>query len=91
MKIELQIPRVLQKYFNGNLEVFIEAETVGELLEKVQQNYPALYVCICDETGKLRQHINLFVNNDLLLERTTLDKRLNTGDVVSVFQAVSGG
>ena len=91
MKTKFQIPRILQRYCDGNLEFMVEAETVRELLDDVQRNHPSLYVCICDETGKLRQHINLFVNSDLLVERRKFDTRLVAGDVVSVFQAVSGG
>ena len=91
MKTKFRIPRVLQKYCEGDLELLIDAETVGELLDDVRQNYPSLYGCICDETGSLRQHINLFVNSSLVVERKNFDKRLESGDVVSVFQAVSGG
>jgi molybdopterin converting factor small subunit len=91
MKIKVQIPRVLEKYCDGNLEIGIKGDTVAELLAQLQHHYPALYVCVCDETGRLRQHINLFVNNDLLVERQDLATRLAPGDVVSIFQAVSGG
>ena len=60
-------------------------------MDEVHENYPSLYTCICDETGTLRQHINLFVNNELLMEREAFNAQLESGDVVSVFQAVSGG
>ena len=90
VKIQFQIPRVLQQSSVGDLELEIDGTTVGELLDEVQRRDPELYRCICDETGSLRQHINLFLNDDLF-DRTRFDTRLTAGDVVSVFQSVSGG
>ena len=62
-----------------------------EALAELRRNFPALYQCICDETDTVRQHINLFVNNDILHDRDGLDTQLHSTDVLSVFQAVSGG
>ena len=91
MKTVIQVPRILQPYCGGNPEFMVKGSTIGEVLEEIQQEFPSLHVCICDETGALRQHINLFINNDLLRDQNKLDARLRTGDIVSIFQAVSGG
>lgn len=91
MATVLQIPRILQQYSQGRSELPLEGDTVQALLAALASDYPALYCCICDETGAVRRHINLFVNNTLARSRQALDTRLQPGDVVSVFQAVSGG
>lgn len=91
MKTTVQIPRVLSQYSGGKLSVEARGGTVGAVLLDLQKTYPLLYGCICDETGRLRRHINLFINNKLLLQRESLSTKLNHCDVVSVFQAVSGG
>jgi molybdopterin converting factor small subunit len=65
--------------------------TPRALLHALHRKYPALYRCICDERGALRRHIQLFINNDFIRDRDELDTKLKPGDVVSVFQAVSGG
>lgn len=91
MKIQLQVPRILQSNSNqAEVEIVFVGETVGELLQQVQQEYPGLHRSICDETGRIRQHINLFVNDELW-HRNQFETRLKPGDIVSVFQAVSGG
>ena len=90
MKIKVQIPRILSKSSAGELDLDVDGTSVGDLLDKVHRQEPELYRSICDETGRLRQHVNLFVNDDLL-DRNKLDTRLESGDVVHVFQAVSGG
>lgn len=91
METRIQIPRVLQTYSARKSELRMRGETVRQVLDEVKRNYPELYLCICDETDTVRKHINLFLNNDVLNDRAKLDQRLAAGDVISVFQAVSGG
>lgn len=91
MDITLNLPRILQQYCHGQPELRLRGATVRAVLEALQHEYPALYRCICNETGTVRPHINLFLNNDLLHRRNGLDTRLEAGHVLSVFQAVSGG
>ena len=91
MSTSFQIPRVLQQYCNHVPELHLEGSTVKDLLDDVERRYPVLYRCICDETGAVRPHIHLFVNNEILGDRHGRDTELTTDDVVSVFQAVSGG
>ncbi|APZ95353.1 MoaD/ThiS family protein [Fuerstiella marisgermanici] len=90
MKTRLLIPAVLRKYSNDELEISFDGDTVGELLRQLKQVNPAVYGCICDETGRMRKHINLFLDNKIL-RRDDFDRKLEPGVVVSVFQAVSGG
>ena len=91
MDITLSLPRILQQYCHGQPELRLRGATVRAVLEALQHEYPTLYRCICNETGTVRPHINLFLNNDLLHRRNGLDTRLEAGHVLSVFQAVSGG
>ena len=91
MSIKVQIPRVLQPLGPGELEFEIAGDTALEILAEMKRNYPDLYRCICDETDSLRKHINLFVNNGLLRDRASLEARIQEGDILSIFQAVSGG
>jgi len=90
MKTRLLIPAVLRKYSNEKLEISFDGDTVGEFLGQLKQVNPAVYGCICDETGRMRKHINLFLDNEIL-RRDDFDRKLKPGVVVSVFQAVSGG
>ncbi|MFN0051008.1 MAG: MoaD/ThiS family protein [Planctomycetales bacterium] len=91
MTTTFQVPRVLRQYGDGKDEFRLSGETVRDLLLELNRKHPQLYGCICNETGSVRQHINLFVNDDCLCKQTGLDTPLEPGDVVSVFTAVSGG
>ena len=53
--------------------------------------YPKLHRSICDETGAVRRHINLFINTHHMRDRDGLDTQLVAGDIVTIMTAVSGG
>jgi molybdopterin synthase sulfur carrier subunit len=50
-----------------------------------------LYRNICDETGMVRRHLNVFVNSDNVRDLDGVDTRLAPGDVLTILPAVSGG
>ncbi len=54
-------------------------------------SHPSLHRNICDETGAVRRHLNVFVNADHMRDRQGLDTALAAGDVVTILAAVSGG
>jgi molybdopterin converting factor small subunit len=64
---------------------------VRAALEDLQRNQSALYTNVCDETGKLRRHLNVFVNADNVRDLNGIDTTLAQGDVVAILPAVSGG
>ena len=61
------------------------------MLVELEERYPDLYSGVCDETGAVRRHINLFVNADHIRDRDGLDTSLVQGDEVMILPAVSGG
>ncbi len=69
----------------GRLE--IEGATAGEVLRRLEQRFPRLRGWILDEQGQVRQHVNVFVND----ERAPLDRAVAAGDEIHVIQAISGG
>jgi sulfur-carrier protein len=91
MTITIHIPAVLRSCCKGVSELSVPASSVRGVLEQIEQNHPALYRSICDETGAVRRHVNLFVNTSHMRDREGLDTALAPGDVVTIMPAVSGG
>ena len=91
MAITVFVPGVLRDYCAGAPELVLPAPSVRAALEQIERRYPALYRCVCDETGAVRRHINLFVNTVHVRDRDGLDTALVPGDVVTILPAVSGG
>jgi molybdopterin converting factor small subunit len=69
----------------------LSAPSVRAALVRIEQSHPGLYRSICDETGTVRRHVNLFVNSAHVRDRDGLDTALLPGDVLTILPAVSGG
>ena len=82
---------VLRDYCGGVSELAVNAATVRAALDHLEETQPALYSNICDETGKVRRHLNVFVNEDNVRFLNGVETPLAPGDVVTVLPAVSGG
>jgi len=89
--ITICVPGALRACCEGASEFFLSAPSVRATLEQIERRYPALHRSICDETGAVRRHVNLFVNTSNIRDREGLDTALVPGDMVTILPAVSGG
>jgi molybdopterin converting factor small subunit len=65
----------------------LEGANVTELMRALERANPALAGWILDERGRVRRHINVFVN----AEQAREDDPVAAGDCVDVLPAISGG
>jgi sulfur-carrier protein len=91
MSITVFVPSPLRAQSGGAAELSLSAASVRAALEELERSHPTLYRSICDETGKVRRHVNLFVNKHHVRDREGLDTTLAPGDVLTILPAVSGG
>lgn len=89
--VTLFVPLPLRACCGGASELSLEAGTVRGALAWLAQHQPGLHGHVCDETGAVRRHLNVFVNADHVRDREGLDTPLAPGDVVTILPAVSGG
>jgi len=91
MTIIVQIPWPLRLFSGAPAEIPLTSASVRDTLAQLERSHPALYAGICDETGKVRKHLNVFVNRAHIRDRDGLETTLAPGDVVFIMTAVSGG
>ena len=89
--VTIHLPGPLRAYCAGASRLPIAAGTVRAALEHLERDQAALYRNLCDETGALRRHLNVFVNSDNVRDLEGVDTALRAGDVVTFLPAVSGG
>lgn len=65
----------------------LEGATVEELVRALERAHPAVDGWILDERGRIRRHINVFVNGERGGGRT----EVRPDDHVDVLPAISGG
>ncbi len=89
--VTVHIPSSLRGCCGGAGEIVLSATTVRAVLEALERQHPELHRSICDETGRVRRHVNVFVNQNHMCDRNGLDTPLVSGDEVTILPAVSGG
>jgi MoaD family protein len=89
--VTLYVPPPLREYCGGAANLELHAASVRAALEQLAKDHPLLYSSICNETGAVRRHVNVFVNHSHIRDREGLDTALSAGDVVTILPAVSGG
>ena len=67
------MPAQLRKFCDGAAELPVSAGTVRAALADLEREHPSLYVNLCDETGALRRHLNVFVNSSHVRDRAGLE------------------
>jgi sulfur-carrier protein len=77
----------LRTLAGGRPDHEVPGATVGELLRALEADQPALRGWILDERGRVRRHINVFVN----AEAGTGETAVAEDDRVDVLPAISGG
>jgi sulfur carrier protein ThiS len=65
--------------------------SLREVLQAALLAAPDLRHYIFDDQGHIRKHVALFINRDMLQNRTDLTQTLHAGDQVLVVQALTGG
>lgn len=91
MTITVRIPAQLRDTCGGVRDLSVAAPTIAAALNVLEEQYPLLYRNVCDETGVVRRHINVFINKSLVRDPQGLTAQLAAGDVVTIMTAVSGG
>jgi molybdopterin converting factor small subunit len=65
--------------------------TVGQVLDALAVDHPAVGRRVRDEAGELRRHVNVFVGVDNVRSLHGLHTEVPEGVEVTVLPAVSGG
>jgi molybdopterin converting factor small subunit len=85
---DLHLPATLPPLFHDlPRQVELEAATVDEAIDRLDERWPGLRDRLCEPGPVLRPHINVYVDRS----RAELDTALGPGSRVDVISAISGG
>jgi sulfur-carrier protein len=91
MAVQVLIPTPLQKFTGNEASVSVEASSVEDLLQALEARFPGILGRLCDENGKLRRFLNVYVNSEDIRFLDNQSTALADGDEVSIVPAVAGG
>ena len=85
---DVHLPSTLSPLFPGlPRQLDVQADTVSEVIDHLEREWPGLRDRLCEPGPMLRRHIHVYVNQ----ERAKLDSRLADQSRVDVIAAISGG
>jgi molybdopterin converting factor small subunit len=86
----VRIPTPLRPHAGGLDRIEAAGATVGEILDQVATQYPALRERLYDGS-ELRRFVNVYVNNEDIRYLDDLATPVAAADEVSIIPAVAGG
>lgn len=91
MAVRVRVPTPLRKFTQGADEVNAQGSTIKAIVDDLERNFPGIKERICDETGKVRRFVNVYVNGDDIRFLQNLETTLKEGDNISIVPAIAGG
>jgi molybdopterin converting factor small subunit len=91
MSVQVLIPTPLQVHTDNQATVSVEAGSVAELIQVLEESFPGVRGRLRDEKGALRRFLNYYVNSEDIRFLDNEATLLKAGDEVSIVPAVAGG
>ncbi len=89
--VSVEFTPVLKRFFPNLKKEMLEADTVGNLIIEIDRKYPGIKNYMVDETGHLREHVQVYIGEEPVNKDNQLQEKLSSDDKVLIYQAISGG
>jgi len=91
MSVTVRVPGPLRRLTEGKSEVEVEGSTVSQALGNLDARFPGFRDRLYDGDGKLRQFINIYLNDSDIRFGQGLETPVGADDDLSIVPAVAGG
>ncbi|HTK08842.1 MAG TPA: MoaD/ThiS family protein [Ktedonobacteraceae bacterium] len=89
--ITVSLPGALRTKVGNRASVTVAGDTVREIINALEQDFPGLRFHLCYETGELRSYVNVFLNSANIRYLQGLDTPVPVGTRIHILQSVAGG
>lgn len=90
MSIKVRIPTPLRELTHGMEEVEAKPASVIDIFKELDESYPGILTKITEE-GKIREFINIYINEEDMRSLQGEQTQVKDGDEVSIIPAIAGG
>ena len=91
MSVMVRIPTPLRRMTNGKDKVEVESDNLGDLVEKLNSEFPGFKDRLVAEEGELRYFVNIYLSGEDVRFMDGLNTSTSSGDEISIVPAVAGG
>lgn len=91
MAITVMIPTALRRYTDERESLSLDGRTVREVLATLTRQFPELAKHLFTEDGRLRNFVNIYLNEEDIRYLKDLETPVTPGDQISIVPSVAGG
>ena len=88
---QFRIPGPLRRLSDGQVTVDVQATDLAMAIAALDARYPGFRDRLLDETGELRQFVNVYLNDEDVRRGDGLSAKVHEKDEISIVPAVAGG
>lgn len=81
----------LKRFYPKLADMRVNSGTISEVISSVNESYPGIQSYLLDDQKSLRKHVNIFINDKMVVDRITLLDEIDEDDEIYIMQALSGG
>ena len=87
----MSVPVPFRSCTAGRTEVTVEGNTVHQVLDTLNAIHVGILEKICDENGKPRRFVNLYLNQRDIRSLDNLYTKVRDGDKIAILPIAAGG
>jgi sulfur-carrier protein len=91
MSQKVIIPTLLRRLTDNADAVEVDAATVRDILDRLDERYPGFRARVCEESGELRRFINIYVDGEDVRFLDNLSTSVPERAEISIVPAIAGG
>jgi sulfur-carrier protein adenylyltransferase/sulfurtransferase len=88
---KISIPTALRQQVGGEATVSVQGENIGEALSSLTAQFPELKKHLFDANGKLRNFVNIYVNDEDIRYQQAEETPIKESDEISIIPSIAGG
>jgi len=87
----VRIPTPLRNLTQGAAEIQADGSTIKAIIENIESQFPGVKDRLCEDDGKIRRFINIYVNDEDIRFMNAEDTAVKAEDEISILPAIAGG